>query len=106
MYKTFINQSKKVSSPDLNISGVESSNHNGGVHKKHKGGIGGEVEDVYYSKEGYKELSSDQKEALYKKRKARGHKPAYKKVSPKGGGATDDLVKKVPALVDVMKSAP
>ena len=30
LYKTFIDQSKKVSPPELNISGVESSKHKGG----------------------------------------------------------------------------
>ena len=29
LYKTFIDQIKKVSPPELNISGVESSNHKG-----------------------------------------------------------------------------
>ena len=53
--------------------------------------------------EEYKALSSDQREALYKKRQARGHKPAEKKVRSKGGGATDDLVKQLSALVAVMK---
>ena len=59
LYKTFINQSKKVSPPELNILGVESSNHKGGGGKKHKGGSGGAVEHVYYSKEEYKALSYD-----------------------------------------------
>ena len=30
LYKTFIDQSKGVSPPELNISGVQSSNHKGG----------------------------------------------------------------------------
>ena len=30
LYKAFINQSKKASPPELNISRVESSNHKGG----------------------------------------------------------------------------
>ena len=30
LYKTLIDQIKKVSHPELNISGVESSNHKGG----------------------------------------------------------------------------
>ena len=46
LYKTFINQRKKVSLLELNISGVESSNHKGGGQKKHKGGSGRAVEDV------------------------------------------------------------
>ena len=46
LYNTFMNQSKKVSPPELNISGVESSNHKGGGQKKHKGVSGGAVEDV------------------------------------------------------------
>ena len=50
LYNTFTNQSKKVSPPDMNISGVELYNHKGGGHKKLKGGSGGAVEDVYYSK--------------------------------------------------------
>ena len=45
-YKTFIGQSKKVSRPELNISGVDSSNHKGGGQKKRKGVSGGAVEDV------------------------------------------------------------
>ena len=61
---------------------------------------------MYYSKEEYKGLYYDQRAALYKKIKARGHKPAEKKVRSKGGDATDKLVNQVSALVDVMKSAP
>ena len=80
LYKTFIDQSNKVSPPELNISGVGSSNQKGGVQKKRKGGSRGYVEDVYYSKEEYKALSSDQIAALYKKRQARVHKPAENKV--------------------------
>ena len=86
-YKTFINQSKNVSPPDLNISGIESYNRKGG-QKKRKGGSGGAVEDMYYSKEEYKTLSPDQILALYKKRQVRGHKPTKNKVKFKGGGAT------------------
>ena len=41
--KTFIDQRKKVSPPDLNIYGVESSNHKGGGQKNFKGGSGGAV---------------------------------------------------------------
>ena len=104
LYKTFIDKSKKVSPHGLNISGVESSNKKGGGHKKRKGGSGGAVEDVYYSKEEYKALSSDQRAALYKKRQARGHKPAEKKAGSKGVGATNELVKQVSALVAVMTS--
>ena len=61
---------------------------------------------MYYSKEEYKGLFSDQRAALYKKRQDRGHNPAENKVSSKEGGATDDLVKQVSALVAVMKSSP
>ena len=50
LYKIFIDKSKKVSTPDLNISGVESSNQKGGGQKKRKGGSEGAVEDVYYFK--------------------------------------------------------
>ena len=50
IYNAFIDQSKKVSPPELNISGVELSNHEGGGQKKRKGGNGGVVEDVYYFK--------------------------------------------------------
>ena len=50
---------------------------------------------MYYSKEEYMALYSEQREALYKKRQARGHNPAEKKVKSKGGGATDELVKQV-----------
>ena len=46
LYKTFIDQVKKVSSPEMNISGVESSNHKGGGQKKRKGGSRGALEDV------------------------------------------------------------
>ena len=88
MYKILINKSKKVSPPELNISGVDSSNHKGGVKKKHKGGSVGDIEDVYYSKEEYKALYYDQRSALYKKRQARGNKPAEEKVRFKGGGTT------------------
>ena len=90
----------------MNISGVDSSNHKGGEQKKRKGRSGGAVEDVYYSKEEYKALYSDQRSELYKKRQARGHKPAEKKFRSKGGGATYDPVKQVSPLVAVMKSAP
>ena len=76
LYKTFIDQVKKVSSPEMNISGVESSNHKGGGQNKLKGGSGGAFEDVYYSKEEYKALSSEQRSALYKRRQDRGHKPS------------------------------
>ena len=48
LYKIFINQSKKVSPTELNISGVESSNNKGGGYNKRKGGSGGDVGDVYY----------------------------------------------------------
>ena len=48
LYKKFIDQSKKVSPTDMNISGVESYNHRGGGQNKRKGGSGGAVEDVYY----------------------------------------------------------
>ena len=48
LYKTFINQSKKVSPTELNISGVESSNHKGVGQTKCKSGSGGAAEDVYY----------------------------------------------------------
>ena len=106
MYKAFINQSKNVSPPELNILGAESFNHTGGGQNKCKGVIGGSVEDVYYSKEEYKSLSSDQIAALYKKIQARGHKPVEKKVRSKGGGSKEDLVKQVSAMVDVIKSAP
>ena len=40
LYKKFIDQSKKVSPTDLNISGVESSNHKEGGEKKRKGSSG------------------------------------------------------------------
>ena len=61
---------------------------------------------MYCTKEEYKALFSDQRAALYKNRQDRGHKPAEKKVRSKGGGATDDLMKQVYALVAAMKSAP
>ena len=50
LYKTFIDQSKKVSPPELNIPGVDSSKHKVVGQKKRKGCIGGAVENVYYSK--------------------------------------------------------
>ena len=99
VYKTFIVQRNNISSPDLNISGLESSNHKEGGQKKR-------VEDVYYSKEEYKALSSDQITALYKKRQVRGHKPEEKKVNFKGGGPADELLKQVSVLLAVMTSAP
>ena len=40
---------------------------------------------MYYSKEEYKAIYSDQREEPYKKRQDRGHKPAEKNVSYKGG---------------------
>ena len=46
LYKTFINQSKKVSIPELNVSGVESSNHKGGGKNKCNGGSGGSVKNM------------------------------------------------------------
>ena len=46
LYKTFIDKRKKVSPPELNISGVELSNQKGGGNKKLKGNSGGAVEDV------------------------------------------------------------
>ena len=106
LYKTLIDQSKKVSPPELNILGVESYNHKQGGQKKRKGGSGGDVEDVYYFKEEYKALSSDQRASLYKKRQARVHNPAENKVRSKKGGATDELAKQLSALVAVMKSSP
>ena len=105
LYKTFIDQSKKVSPPELNISVVDSSNHKGGGKKKRKGGSVGALEYVYYSKKEYKAHSSDRIAALYKKRQAMVHNPAEKKVSSKRGGATENLVKQVSALVYVMTSA-
>ena len=84
LYKTFIDQRKKVSPPELNISGVESSNHKGVGQKKRKGGSGGAVEYVYYSKEEYKALHYDHRVSLYKK-----ERPGYKilqkrRLGPKG----------------------
>ena len=76
LYKTFIDHSKKVSPPEMDISGVESFDHKGGGHKKRKVGSGGAVEDVYYSKEEYKALSYNRRAALYKKRHSRGNKLA------------------------------
>ena len=61
---------------------------------------------MYYFREEYNALFSDQRVELYKKRQARLHNPAEKKVSSKGGGATDELVKQVSALVAIMTSAP
>ena len=90
----------------MNTSGVESSNHKGGRHKKRKDGSGGCVEDIYYPKEEYKALYSDQRAEIYKKRQARRHNPAEKKVRSKGGYETEELKNQVSALVDVMKSAP
>ena len=104
LYKTFINKSKNVSPPELNISGVESSDHRGGGQKKRKGDSGGAFEDVYYSNKEYKVLCSEQKSALYKDRQARGHKPPEKKVKYKWSGETDKLEKQVSALVAVMAS--
>ena len=46
LYKTFINQSKKVSPSELNFSVVESSNHKVVGLNKRKGNNGGAVEDV------------------------------------------------------------
>ena len=68
LFKTLIDQSKKVSPTELNISGVESSNHKWGRQKKKNGGSGGDVDDVYYSKEEYKAIYSYQRAALYNKR--------------------------------------
>ena len=52
LYKTFADQSKKVSPPELNISGVGSYNHKvRDEKKKRKGGSRGASEDVYYTKE-------------------------------------------------------
>ena len=105
LYNTFINKIKKVSPNDQNISGVESFNHKGGGQKKCKGGSGGAMDDVYYSKEEYSALSSDQRELIYKKTQAKRHKPTEKKVKYKGGGTTDDMVKQVSALVSIITSA-
>ena len=44
LYKPFIDHSKKVSPPELNVSGVKSSHHKEGGQKKRKGGSGGAVE--------------------------------------------------------------
>ena len=46
LYRILIDKSKKVSPPELDISGVESCNHKGGGQKKRKGRSGGAVEDV------------------------------------------------------------
>ena len=59
LYKIFIDKSKKVFPPELNVSGVEKSNHKGGGQKKFKGVSGGAVEAVYYYNDEYKALSSD-----------------------------------------------
>ena len=48
LYNIFIDQKKKASPPELNISGVDSSNHKGGQNKL-KGSSVGAVEYVYYS---------------------------------------------------------
>ena len=103
LYKILSNQRKKVSPPELNILGVESSNHKGRGQKKRKGDSGGAAEEVYYSKEEYKALSSNHRESHYKKRQARKHIPTEKKVRFKGGGAKIKLVKQVSTLVYVMK---
>ena len=70
------------------------------------GSSGRAVEDVYYYKQEYKALSSDQISAFYKKMQVMVHKPAEKKVRSKGGYETEELKNQVSALVDVMKSAP
>ena len=57
---------------------------------------------MYYSKEEYKALYPDQRSEIYKKIQARGHKPVEKKVTFKGGGATDKPAKKVFEVVAVM----
>ena len=44
LYKILIDNSKKVSPPELDVSGVESCNHKGGGQKKRKGRSGGAVE--------------------------------------------------------------
>ena len=69
------------------------------------GGSGRAVEYVYYYKQEYKALSSDQISAFYKKMQVMVHKPAEKKVMSKGGGATEELMKQISGLVDVMTSA-
>ena len=86
LYKALIDQSKNISPPELNILGVVSSIHKGGGQNKRKCGSGGAAKDVYYYKEEYKAISSDLRAALYKKRQARGHNPAKKRIRPKGGG--------------------
>ena len=50
---------------------------------------------MYYYKEEYKALYSDQRSEIYKKRRTRRHKPADNKVRSKGGDGTDDIVKQV-----------
>ena len=69
------------------------------------GSSGRAVEDVYYYKQEYKALSSDQISAFYKKIQVMLYKSAEKKVRSKGSGATDELVKQISGLVDVMTSA-
>ena len=61
---------------------------------------------MYYYKEEYKALYSDQRTAIYNTRHFRGHKPSENKVRSKWGGAIDEPVNQVSALVNVMKSAP
>jgi hypothetical protein len=95
LYQDYIRQtSKSRTNATVNISEVKV----GGKRKA----ISGAVEDRYYTKEEYNELSPEQKKELSSKRLKRGHKPGSKDSKVKGTraekGSTKDVIKNLRAM--------
>ena len=95
LYQDYIRQTtKSKTSATVNISEVK-------VSGKRK--AGGAVEDRYYTKEEYNELSPEQKKELSSKRLKRGHKPGSKDSKVKGTGkavkpGNKDVIKNLRAM--------
>lgn len=95
LYQDYIRQtSKSRTNATVNISEVKV----GGKRKASSGA----VEDRYYTKEEYNELSPEQKKELSSKRLKRGHKPGSKDSKVKGTraekGSTKDVIKNLRAM--------
>ncbi|KAI2494465.1 hypothetical protein MHU86_20074 [Fragilaria crotonensis] len=97
LYQDYIRQTSKskVSANTVNISEVKTHGN------KRKAGA---IEDRYYTKEEYNDLTPDQKKELAAKRLKRGHKPGAKdsKVKGTGGSGTKqsnkDVIKNLKAV--------
>lgn len=96
LYQDYIRQTSKSKSSANTVNISEVKTH--GTKRKV-----GAIEDRYYTKEEYNELSPDQKKELAAKRLKRGHKPGAKdsKVKGTGGGtkqSNKDVIKNLKAM--------